>query len=199
MVNEEIDKYMSELRQTISVANLHYEVWWVFKDKEVCNEYLKTVNQYSLFFQTTIHAHFVATIVSLYRVYETRKDTYNIQGLFKRLKKTNFSESKLVELENLYKQAKPLWLKISVLRNKAFGHRNNQLTVSEIFEEAKVKPNEFKELMEVTKKILNITSQEWNQSTHAFNLGAEASTKLLLQDLKKYHELRSNKKIQPTV
>ncbi len=108
MVNEEIDKYILELRQTISVANLHYEVWWVFKDKEVCDEYIKTINQYSLFFQTTIHAHFVATIVTLYRIYETRNDTYNIQGLFKRLRKTKFSTGKLAELDKLYKQVKPL-------------------------------------------------------------------------------------------
>jgi len=194
MENKEIDKYIYELRQTISVASLHYEVWWVFKDKGVCQEYIKTANQYSLFFKTTIQANFVATVIALYRIYETRTDTYNIKELFKRLKRSRFSTNKLNELEELYRQVKPLWLKIKTLRNEAFGHRNNQLSVSKVFEKARVKPSEFKKLMELTKNILNIVSYEWDQSTHAFNLGSKASTKNLLQDLKKYHELRSNKK-----
>ncbi|NOS73419.1 MAG: hypothetical protein HOP36_02520 [Methyloglobulus sp.] len=191
MLNDEIDSYISELRQTVSIANLHYEVWWVFKDKENGSKYIKTLNQYNLFFQTTIQAHFVATIISLYRVYETRKDTYNIQALINRLENTKFSREKLSELKALFTRSKPIWLKVNILRNKVFGHRNNKSTVSEAFEEADIKPSDLKELMELTKEILNLVSYEWDQSTHAFNLGAESPTKLLLQDLKKYHDLHS--------
>jgi hypothetical protein len=45
------------------------------------------MNRYHLFFSTSIHSHFVALIVALYRLYEKRRDTYNIPRLTDLLEK----------------------------------------------------------------------------------------------------------------
>jgi len=81
----EIDRYIEELRDTVRVAWLNYEIWWVYKSTDTRPEYVDTMNRYPLFFQTSIHAHFVALLVALYRLYETRDDTYNIPTLLKLL------------------------------------------------------------------------------------------------------------------
>ncbi len=148
------------------------------------------MNRYSLFFQTSIHAHFVALLVGLYRLYETRDDTFNIPSLLKLLKEHGQLPSTTIELlDSIYKdQAKPLWIKVNILRNKAFGHRSVAHTVEEVFKEAGATPNELRDLVKVTKQLLNKLTHEWNKNVHVFNLGSREDTLRLLQDLKDLHE-----------
>lgn len=189
-MSENIGSYIKELRHTTTVAGLNYEVWWVYKGSDTRPKYVDGMNRYSLFFQTSLHAHFVALLVALYRLYETRTDTYNVPGLIRELRDQKvFSEEVLEGTEKLYKEeAKPLWVKVSILRNKAFGHRSNAHTMKEIFDEAGVRPDELRELVEVTKKLMNRITYEWDRSTHAFNLGSRESLINLLEDIKKWHQ-----------
>lgn len=182
--DSEIDGYIDELRHTVTMAGLNYEIWWVYKSEDTRPAYVKAMNRYSLFFQMSSHAHFVALLMELYRLYETRRDTYNIPTFLKKLRKQNLLAADIRFLEEIYeKQAKPLWVKVNILRNKAFGHRSRNHTVEEVFAEAGVKPIELQELVEVTKKLLNTLTLAWNQSTHAFNLGVRKDTLKLLNDL----------------
>jgi hypothetical protein len=188
-MDDEIEKYVTELRHTVTIAWLNYEIWWVYKSSETRPEYVDTMNRYTLFFQTSLHAHFVALLVELYRLYETRKDTYNIPRFLALLKEHDaVPEAATNELEKLYAQAKPLWVKVNILRNKAFGHRSSAHTVSEAFKEAGVTPNELRDLAEITRKLLNTATQAWTRSTHAFNLSSREDALQLLGDLKAYHE-----------
>lgn len=189
-MSNDIDRYISELRHTITVAGLNYEIWWVYKSKDTRPTYVETMNRYSLLFKTSIHAHFVALLVELYRLYETRDDTFNIPSLLKILKDQGQLPDATIELlDGIYKkEAKPLWIKINILRNKAFGHRSVAHTVEEVFKEAGVTPDELRDLVEVTKKLLNELTHAWDKSVHAFNLGSLEDTLRLLQDLKDLHE-----------
>ena len=186
----DIDRYISELRHTTTVAGLNYEIWWAYTSTDTRPVYVDVMNRYALFFQTSIHAHFVALLVTLYRLYETRDDTFNIPTLLKILKaESRLEVATLEQLEVIYKdEANPLWIKVSILRNKAFGHRSVAHTTEEVFREAAVTPNELCNLMEVTKKLLNELTHAWNNSFHAFNLGSREDALRLLNDLKTVHE-----------
>jgi hypothetical protein len=182
----DIEKYIDELRHTVTVAGLNHEIWWVYKSKDTRHQYIEAMNRYSLFFQTSIHAHFVATLVALYRLYETRDDTYNIPTLLRSLKEgAKLPEDTLKGLNDQYQSVKPLWIKVNILRNKAFGHRSTAHTIDEVFKEAAVTPNELGDLVAKTKTLLNDLSQAWNRNTHAFNLGAREDIIQLLNDLKR--------------
>jgi hypothetical protein len=185
-MNKDIDQYISELRHTVTVAELNYEVWWVYKSKDSRPAYVDTMNRYPLFFQTSIHAHFVALLVALYRLYEGRNDTFNIPMLLKILKNQNrLSDATLQALEHIYKtEAKPLWIKVNILRNRAFGHRSAAHTVEEVFKEAKITPNDLRDLVRVTQRLLNKVTRAWDKSVHAFNLGSRGDILKLLQALK---------------
>lgn len=189
-MNTDIDRYISDLRHTITVAGLNYEIWWVYKSEDTRPVYVEAMNRYGLFFQTSIHAHFVALLVELYRLYETRDDTFNIPSLLKILKvEARLSDATLRLLEEIYKnEAKPLWIKVNILRNKAFGHRSVAHTVEEVFGEAGVMPDELRDLLAVTKKLLNELTHAWNKGVHAFNLGSREDTLRLLGDLKGMHK-----------
>lgn len=189
-MTDEIGKYIEELRHTVTMAGLNYEVWWVYKGQDTRPEYTDTMNRYNLFFQTSIHAHFVALLVALYRLYETRSDTYNIPTLLKKLQKAKgMPPETLDELEKLYlDSAKPLWIKVNILRNKAFGHRSKAHSVGDVFKEAAVSPNELRDLVEVTKELLNKLLLAWDNSSHAFNLGSREATVKMLNDLRSLKE-----------
>lgn len=189
-MSADIDRYIGELRHTITVAGLNYEIWWVYKSEDTRLIYDKAMNRYGLFFQTSIHAHFVALLVALYRLYETRDDTFNIPSLLKILKtEARLPDATLKLLQGIYKdEARPLWLKVNILRNKAFGHRSVAHTIEEAFQEARITSNELHELVEATKKLLNELTHAWDKSVHAFNLGSREDTLRLLDDLKGMHE-----------
>lgn len=195
----EIQKYVHDLQHAVTVAGLNYEIWWTYKEKESRKKYFDAMNEYTIFFQTSIHAHFVALLIALYRLYESRTDTVNIPGLIKLLHKyADIPKTTLEYTDKLYKEAHPLWVKVSVLRNEAFGHRSNKFSVSEVFDKAKVTPDKLRELIEKTKELLNEITHEWDKSIHAFNYGATEDTVRLLEDLGELREIRANKRFEPT-
>jgi hypothetical protein len=188
-----IQKYVDALRQTATEASLNYEIWRVYRDildgaetySQLGQDYVDRMNAYPLFFQPSIHAHFLAALVALYRLYETRSDTYNIPGFLKLLQhEGTVPESKLEKLHSLSSEAKPLWIKVSILRNEAFGHRSQEHSVSDIFEKARTTANELENLVELTKDLLNTATLAWNRSKHVFNLSGKADTLKLLETLR---------------
>jgi len=188
---DEIKKNVQELQHAVTVAGLNYEIWWVYKEKESRKRFVATLNTYPLFFQTSIHAHFVAMIVSLYRLYETRKDTVNLPQLLRLLRDHGtIPIQDIKRMESEVKQMKPLWTKVSVLRNNIFGHKSNVLDYDGVWKKASVTPNQFKKLIDESKRILNEITNLWNRSGHAFNLSATQDTLDLLGDLKRLNEER---------
>jgi hypothetical protein len=181
-----VEQYISDLRQTINAAQLNFDIWWTYKSSETRPLYIDVLNRYPQFFQTSIHAHFVALLIALYRLYEKRDDTFNIPSLLRRLRDEGvIAIEKLDELEAMYIALKPRWIKVSILRSKAFGHRSNAHTVEEVFEEAAVTPNELRDLVTMTKDLLNTLTLAFDQSFHAFNASAERDLIQMLDDLKK--------------
>lgn len=176
---------MYELRQAASHAALNYEIWWVYKSSETRPVYIDTMNRYPIFFHTAIHAHFVAMIIALYRIFETREDTHNFRGLLRELvNEFDADNSDVQTFRERYRDLKPTWVKISKLRNNAFGHRNSEATIKEVFAEVAVSPNEFRDFIIQTQELLNDISRQYLHSAHAFNTGAREQALALLSDLK---------------
>jgi len=188
-MNGKIQNSVQELQHTITVSKLNYEIWWIYKEKENRKRYIDILDIYPLFFQTSLHAHFVAMIVSLYRLYEIRKDTVNLHQLIKLLEtKGSIPNPELKRIESEIKKIKPLWIKVSVLRNKMFAHRSNALDYDEILKKEKVKPNQLKQLIDESKRILNEITFLWNGSRLPFKRSSTKDTLNLLDDLKQLNE-----------
>ena len=183
-MNHDCDEYIRELRHTVSVAVLNYDIWWVYKSDRTRPKYIDAMNRYHLFFSTSIHAHFVALIVALYRLYEKRRDTHNIPGLIELVEKEGLiGVTTLTLIRAKYESARPLWKKVAVVRNKAFGHHSAAHTDEEVFREAGVSSNDLKQLLEISKALLNELTQERSDNVHAWNLSGTEDTERLLADL----------------
>jgi len=189
MTTGEIEKNVRELQHAIVVAKLNYEIWWVYKEKNSRKRFVDILNDYPLYFQTSLHAHFVAMIISLYRLYETRKDTMNLPQLVRLLRKHNtLSIQEIKSMESDIKSMRPLWQKVSILRNNMFAHRSNKLDDDDVWKKASVTPNQFKKLIDDSEGILNRITHVWARSSHAFNLSATHDAERLLEDLKRLKE-----------
>ena len=83
----------------------------------------------------------------------------------------------------MYEAARPLWVKVNILRNKVFGHRSVEYTVEEAFKEAGLSPNDLRDLIKQTENLMNAASHAWDRSVHAFNMGAGEDLTQLLIDI----------------
>ena len=180
-----VEQFLEELRQTATVACLNHEIWWVYKHQETRAKYIGAMNRFNPHFHTALHAHFVATIVALYRLYETRNDTYNVPRLMAALDtELGQDPAAMSAAKDLYQtEIKPLWIKVSILRNNAFGHRSTEMSVEQAFQQANVTPDQLAELIQKTKELLNNLSYGWNRSRHAFNVHAREATIRMLECL----------------
>ncbi len=183
-VSERID----ELRQQAIRAALNYEVWWVYRSSDTRPKYVDVMNRYTVLFATAIHAHFVAMLVALYGLYETRDDTHSIPQLLETMRtEGKLGENLIDAFDSKYQELKPVWVKVSMLRNEAFAHRSATYTMNEVFKRANVKPDDLRVLVDETASLLNEVSRQHDKSVHAFNTGAREAALALLEDLRRFH------------
>lgn len=180
------DVEMKELQDAATAAGLNYEIWWVMRGQETRPKYTDVMNRYLGYFHVAIGAHFAAMLLALYRLYETRSDTYNIPKFIDRVEADGALTKSDADLARAqYAAIKPLWIKVSILRNNAYGHRAFDMTVEEVFQKAGMTPFEFRDLAQKTKDLLNELNLKLRDSTHAFNLSATRDTIRMLDALKK--------------
>jgi len=179
------DATIKELQDAATAAGLHYDVWWVLRGSDTRPKYVDIMNKYLGYFSVAISAHFVAMLVALYRIYETRDDTHNFPTLVDRLETEGaLNDRTVASLRSQYAALKPIWVKVSVLRNDVFGHRSLKLDVDAAFAKAGISGNELKDLVERTKALLNELTGALRDSMYAFNLSATRDTVRMLDDLK---------------
>lgn len=180
--------HIGALRNAVDAASVNFDIWWVYKSKDYRPQYVDTMNRYLGFFDTSIHAHFVAMLVALYLLYETRNDTFNVRRLLNVAESdSSFPRKELNESKVLAQAAKPIWIKVGRLRNEAFAHRTDGLSIPAIFKDVGITSNDLKGLIELSKKLLNTISLAFDGTEYAFNLSGSAPTLRLLEDLKAYH------------
>jgi hypothetical protein len=175
---------VKELQDAVIAAGLHYEIWWVFRSEDTRGKYLDAMNQYVTYFKAAIAAHFTALLVCLYRLYETRRDTHNIPQFIDRLESEKALDAETLKtLRAMHEEAKPLWKKVSILRNEVFGHRSLEIDTDTAFKKAQITGDDLKELVAITKTLLNHLTLKLHDSTHAFNLSAASDTLGIMETL----------------
>ena len=191
-MKDEARKYIKALANTMTSASLHFDIWWVYKEKDSRAKYVDTLNEYLNFFKTSLQAHFLSVVVELYKLFETRKDTINFPRLIRLLKENNLLDPNILKKVEAEKRAmKDLWKKIAILRSELFAHTSIDLSYREAFEKAEITPNNIKELIEKGKGLLNQISEGLDKNTYLFDLEATEDTVRALEDLRSIKEKSS--------
>jgi hypothetical protein len=119
---------------------------------------LDTMNKYSEFFRFDEHAHRFSFIVHAAALFEPKPNTINLCQLVKELREAGrVSDESMSEIASLFTaDLKRIIKGIRIIRNNAFAHRNDSISIDESFTMAKISFNNFRELMSVSLKIVNI-------------------------------------------
>lgn len=180
-----IEKYVDDLRTVLIGAMIHFDVYWVYKQRRDRKKFAGVLNEYLAFFQVSIPAHFIALVMALHQFYDTYPDTVNINELVSRLKSRGTTEPRtLAGIRRRLASAQPIWKKIVVLRNNIYAHRNAGLAPSDFFKRANLTPNQIRGLLRKSRNLLNAITLEIDGTTHAFNVRATSDTRRMLADLK---------------
>ena len=183
-------QYINSLCETATNASLNYDIWWALKSSDTRPLFVNSMNRYKIYFSVAINSHFMAFVVGLYMLYEKRSDTTNIPNALKVLKSNREISGVTQELVcTLYNEAKPIWVKICVLRNNFVGHNSSEKAFDEIFRVANIKPDEIKALIEITKKLLTGLADAFDTDFHPFVINARDDTLSMLTDLNSFHEI----------
>lgn len=191
-ITNKLEVYRYYLKNIIQSASLHYEIWWSYKEKDSRKRYVDILNKYLDFFHTSLQAHFLAVVVELYKLFETRKDTANFPALTKFVfEKKIVDKNTKNQIQMKLEEIKPLWKKIAILRSELYAHSSIKLTYPAIFKKAKITPNEIKQLIDLSKDLLNLISSSTMRSHHLFSISASEDTKKILDDLLEYDRIIS--------
>ncbi len=189
-LKEKLEADLKDLFSIIEDAYFSYEIWWILVSKESRDKYFAKMLQYKDFFQPTAFAHINSFIVNLYKLFETRRDTLNFPRLIKEAKSLNIFNPAQIEFE--LKEAKNIWIKIGILRNKLFAHKNYQLDRKTIYNEAQINPNNIKYLIELNLIIFNALWISLGKTKKNIDEFSTRDTNKLFADLSKINTQQRN-------
>jgi len=162
-INKMIELNNNDLLHVLNNAFFNYKSWWILVGPDR-PKYVKILNNYNLYFRTSINSHLTTLIISLYKIYDKRKDTNNIRRLIKIVNKDkSFTKEELNILNEKYESAFEIWEEVKILRHNYFAHLKYDLGKDEIFKDAKIKPDEFYELIMLSYDIFNIIRKHFNE------------------------------------
>jgi hypothetical protein len=173
-----MNDHLKQVADRVTSAFMNYRIWRIYTEPGDRSKYLEVLRRYNSFFVTGLQAHFLATIIPLYGLYERRPDGISITRLIEALPDDKLRR----EVQATLDEAKSLWRKIALLRNEVFAHLSDTDFEAK-FAAAKLSPNKIERLIELSKQIVNKLSYANDHSTFAFNLDPTTDTHNLLDSL----------------
>jgi AbiU2 len=172
---------IKQVADRITFASMNYRIWRIYTAPGDQTRYLRVLRDYNSFFLTSLRAHFVATVITLCGLYETRRESISLTRLA-----WDVSEPKLrSDLQPMLDKANTIWRKkITILRNDVYAHLSD-IDFEVKFAEANISPDEIEALIKLSKNLLNKLSYANDRSTFAFNLDPASDTYNLLDRLLK--------------
>jgi AbiU2 len=172
---------IKQVADRITFASMSYRIWRIYTAPGDRTRYLGVLRDYNSFFLTSLRAHFVATVITLYGLYETRRESISLTRLVR-----DVSEPKLrSDLQSMLDKANTIWRKkITILRNDVYA-RLSDIDFEAKFAEANISPDEIEALIKLSKDLLNKLPYANDRSTLAFNLDPASDIYNLLDRLLK--------------
>lgn len=177
-----IQKTLNDIEDTLNKAFVYSEIWWTLDHTGIKKHY-DSMNEFSIFFESTITAHYQCMFVSLSRLFDRADDLSGIKKL-----KSLLIDSSRDELVNLIdiKLAPhlPVIRSIKGIRDQSIAHKKGTKDIEQVYSENHVTPNQIRGLIKELIKTLRVVYKSigYNLSITTTNR-YELSTLGLLQSL----------------
>jgi hypothetical protein len=154
--NLPLEERLYRAGQHVVRGRLFLDLWFYFEEKTTRAKIIETMREYNEFFRFTPHAYFVAYVVHIAAMFDSRRDTISLPRLAKEMKVARLLQGhSAAEVDLLLAEAAPIVEKVAILRHCAFAHRSARISYDDAFKRAAVKPNQLRDLSEVALKIAN--------------------------------------------
>lgn len=186
---EKIEHYLDELCQVLYAAKRYHEMWWVLCGESRAKN-VDMMNQYIHCSRGLIGATFDAGIVALYKAIDSRNGTINIYKLFKKIEASSkFTLEDVASYKQRLSKHRSAIKGIKIIRGNAIGHTSEKLPYLEAFEEADIKIDQWKALInELIEIVCDIYLQEARVHHKGwFNSKADKELDSMFDDLKSFH------------
>jgi AbiU2 len=162
MVKLSANETRQALFMRINQAQVQHDLLSALEDATATGENLNAMNRNLRFFTAVESALFNSSIVLLYALYETRKDTINFNNLVKELKASipkNQHDEYLLRISAI----KPTWLRVGTLRNEMIGHQTLDRNLTAVQSKANLSYLEIDNLLRHARSLLfDISSRHFD-------------------------------------
>jgi len=163
-------------------AHYNYCLWWKLSGPER-PKLVKTMNRYIFFFKTSIRSYFLTLIISLYKLYDSNSKTNNFNKLLSLAKtEDTFSKEELKKLEEKFNKARVIWEKVTILRSNYFAHLNIRFDEKNLYKQANITPNEFRDMIYISLEFFNLIRKHYKEGDVGL-ISIEPDIKKLFKDL----------------
>lgn len=151
-----LDQRLDRIGQHVVRARLFLDLWFYFEGADTRPKIIETMWDYNEFFRFTPHAYLIAYVIYMAGMFDKREDTISFKPLVREMKADGHLKGQdAAEVDALLAQAKTVANKVTILRHKAFAHRDAHISYNDVFKMAAVKPDQLRDLTEVALKIAN--------------------------------------------
>jgi len=186
-VKRKFEQDLNRVKDAIVAASKHYNIWYIYKNKDDRPRYVNVMNHYLGFFRVSISAQFTAMLLTLSKVLDknTKNNRISMYSLIDSAEKHNLIKpSKLREIRNKLCGTAEMFKNLQILRNNVFAHLGN-LDTEKAFKLAGISPNDLRELIDSSISILRSIYYAYDRGDFAFDYHSKKDTYSLLNDLQK--------------
>src|SRR5712692_5328269 len=110
-----IDDRLERAAQLVLRSRIFFDIWFYFEGRDTRPAIIDVMRCFNEFFRFDPHAHFVAFVVHIAALFETRKDTISLPALAKEMKAAKLIPARDAEkVEALLGQADQLASKVTI-------------------------------------------------------------------------------------
>lgn len=151
-----LDVRLDRVAQHILRARLFFDLWFYFEGQDTRKAIFGTMDEYSEFFRFTPHAYLLSHVIYMAGVFDKRSDTITLIHLVAEVKKAGHLDNQVAAtVDVLLREASLIADKVTILRHKAFAHRDAHISYNDVFKMAAVKPDELRHLTDLALRIAN--------------------------------------------
>ena len=133
-------------------ASVHFDLWWLTASQEGRQEYTAIENHWEhlRFLQ---HGQLVAVVGEVHALLDDDKRTISLPTILDELQRHH--KHSISGAKAALRAAKPVFRKLRLLRNNVFAHRTARKSYNAMFEDAKMTPDQLRELINVCIAVTN--------------------------------------------
>lgn len=133
-------------------ASVHFDLWWLTASREGRKEYT-AIDDHWEHLRFLQHGQLVAVVGEVHALLDDDKRTISLPTILTELERHH--EISIPSAKAALKEAKPAFWKLRLLRNNVFAHRTARKSYNAMFDDAKMTPDQFRELVNVCVAVTN--------------------------------------------